>query len=80
MAFIFCGFSYYLSYFYFSVVHLWVFACTYVCAPRLCPVPTTGVTDSYEPTYKCWESSLGPWEEQHMLLTTEPSLSSWPLF
>ena len=29
--------------------------------------------------YGCWESNLGPLEEQHMLLTTEPSPSSQSL-
>jgi hypothetical protein len=36
--------------------------------------PKTRVTDCFEHTGGCWESNLGPLEEQSMLLTAEPSL------
>jgi hypothetical protein len=36
--------------------------------------PETGVTNGFELQYGCWESYLGPLEEQPVLLTTEPSL------
>ena len=36
--------------------------------------PETGVTDSCELSYGCWELNLGPLEEQLVLLTAEPSL------
>ena len=36
--------------------------------------PATGVTDSCELPYGCWELNSGPLEEQPVLLTTEPSL------
>jgi hypothetical protein len=34
----------------------------------------TGVTTDCEPSRGCWESNLGPLEEQPGLLITEPSL------
>jgi hypothetical protein len=36
--------------------------------------PRAEVTDSYKPLCILWESNLGPLEEQHVLLTAEPSL------
>lgn len=36
--------------------------------------PGTGVTDSHEPSWGCWESNPDPLEEQPVFLTTEPSL------
>jgi hypothetical protein len=36
--------------------------------------PETGVTNGFELPCGCWESNLGPLEEQPMLVTTEPSL------
>jgi hypothetical protein len=36
--------------------------------------PETGVTDSCEITYRCWELNLGLLEEQLVLLTAEPSV------
>ena len=36
--------------------------------------PGTGVTDSCEMTYGCWELNLGPLEEQLVFLTVEPPL------
>lgn len=60
------------------------FACTYVCAPCACLVPKearrphwilgTILTDGCELARRCWESNVGPWEEQSVLLITEPSL------
>ena len=35
--------------------------------------PGTEVTDGCEPPGGCWESNLGPLEEQSVLLTPEPS-------
>jgi hypothetical protein len=40
--------------------------------------PTTGIIDSYELPYGCWELNLGPPEEQLVLLTAEPALQ--PLY
>ena len=37
--------------------------------------PGTGVADGCEPLCGCWESNLGPLEEQQVLLTTELSPS-----
>ena len=36
--------------------------------------PAAGSSDSCELPYGCWELNPGPLEEQHVLLTTEPSL------
>jgi hypothetical protein len=60
------------------------FVCTYV-GTRRAPLlysetrgtirtPGTGVTDSCELLCRCWESNLGPLEEQPVLLVSEPSL------
>jgi hypothetical protein len=32
------------------------------------------ITDGCEPPCGCWELNSGPWEEQSVLLTAEPSL------
>lgn len=55
----------------------------YAYAPQACLVlsevregvrcPGTAATDGREPLYGCWES-LGLLQEQHVLLTTVPSL------
>lgn len=37
----------------------------------------TGVGDNCDLPYGCWESKLGPVEEQQLLLTAEPSLQSF---
>lgn len=39
-----------------------------------------GDTDTYEPPCECWESNMGPLEEQPVLLTTEPFLRLGPRF
>ena len=41
--------------------------------------PETGVAELLccELPCECWELNLGPWEEQLVLLTTEPSLSGF---
>ncbi|CAO2588434.1 hypothetical protein LEMLEM_LOCUS4978 [Lemmus lemmus] len=36
--------------------------------------PGTGVTDSYELLFECWELNLGPLEEQQMLVAAKPPL------
>jgi hypothetical protein len=50
------------------------FAYMYVCdgvkSPRI------GARDSCELSCECWKLNLGPLEEQPILLTTEPHLSS----
>ena len=38
--------------------------------------PGTGITDDCGPPCGCWESKLGPLQEQPVLLTAEPSLQS----
>ena len=58
-------------------------ACMYMCHVHVVPMeardggsvrsPGTGVIDGCEPPCGCWESNLGPLEEQQMLLTAEPS-------
>ena len=35
------------------------------------------ITDGCGPPCGCWELNSGPWEEQPVLLTTEPSFQSW---
>ena len=40
--------------------------------------PVTGITHICEPPCACWESNLGPVEEQPVLLTAEPSLQPLP--
>lgn len=40
--------------------------------------PETGIIDGCEPTSGCWESNLGPFKEQKVLLTIE--LSRQPLY
>lgn len=34
----------------------------------------SGVCISCDPPCRCWELSLGPWEERAVLLTTGPSI------
>lgn len=34
----------------------------------------TRIIDDYEPVCGCWELNLGPLQEQHVLVTTKPSL------
>ena len=46
----------------------------YVCLGEGVRSPGTGVTDSCELPCGCWELNLGPLQEQHVLLTTEPLL------
>lgn len=36
--------------------------------------PRIGVRHGYEPPHGCWQLSLGPREEEPLLLTSEPSL------
>jgi hypothetical protein len=38
----------------------------------------TGVRERCEPPWGCWESNLGPLEEQPVLLTTDLSVSPAP--
>lgn len=33
--------------------------------------PGTEVSDAFEPAYWFWESNLGPWDEQKIVLTHE---------
>jgi hypothetical protein len=54
--------------------------CLHVCLCAGVGSPTTGVADSCEPPYECWESIPGPLQEQPVLLTTEPSLQPSVLF
>jgi hypothetical protein len=42
--------------------------------------PDNGVAVSWESPCECWESNIGPLEEQQALLTTEPSLQSLLFF
>jgi hypothetical protein len=62
-----------------------IFAFRAVCVPYEClitmevkryQIPGTGVTDRRELPCECWESNLGPLQEQEVFLTTEPSLLS----
>ena len=67
----------------FNLLCVWVFRLhVYLCS-TFTLVPTeakdigfsgTRVTYNPEPPRGSWESNLGPWEEQTMLLTAEPSL------
>jgi len=36
--------------------------------------PGTGVADGCEASGRCWEANLGPPQERHVLLATEPSV------
>ena len=61
------------------------FVCVYGYTPRVCLVPVVireGTSDGCELPRGCWESSPGSLKEQHVLLTTEPSLWPWkvPLY
>ena len=69
--------------FYFNFILHGCFVSTYVCNTcTQCPwkpgrsvgSPRTGVTDGCEPPCGCWESYLGPVEEQPVSLVTEQSL------
>lgn len=62
---------------YFIGVLFSLLARTYVCAPCVhigsCGI---GVTPGCEPLCRCWDSNLGPLEEQPVLLTAEPYLQA----
>lgn len=51
------------------------FACMHLCIPLLCLLdpPGTGFRDGFKLLYRFWESNSSPLQEQHMLLTAEPS-------
>lgn len=58
---------------------LLVFVCIYhmygSCRPKEGVVsPVTGVMNNCEPPCRCWQSNLGPLEEQPVVLITEPFL------
>lgn len=70
-----------------------LYACEYFpickCVPSMClelvevkkQVPGTGITDSYEPTFRWWELNPCPFQEQQMFLTPELSLHLlWTFF
>jgi hypothetical protein len=48
--------------------------CLHVCLCEGVRSPETGIANSCELPYECWELNLGPLKEQPVLLTTEPSL------
>lgn len=62
--------SYLISFYNFSNFY---FMCTDVLSACMSVSDDPGITDSCELPCGCWESNLGPLEEQSMLLTTEPS-------
>lgn len=48
--------------------------CLRACLYKHVRSPGTGVTDSCELTYRCWELKLGALEGQPVLITVEPFL------
>ena len=64
-----------MSYFFLKKTkHLFNFMCIGIRSPG------TGVTDSCELPYGCWELNPGPLEEQSVLLTAEPFLQPQKIF
>lgn len=49
---------------------------TYRGQRRMSDCLRTGDTNGYRPLCGCWESRLGPWEEQQVLFIAKPSLQS----
>jgi hypothetical protein len=62
-----------------SVCVLYACSASRIEKTALCP-NRTGIRDGCEPPCRCWESNLGPLEEQPVLLTPEPLLKPHHIF
>lgn len=69
--------------YYFRLVHFYVYECfasMFVFAPHLCLMPVEvrrGCQISWNLELRHIDGNLGPLQEQHMLLTAEPSLQPY---
>lgn len=65
----------------FIFIYMWIGTLQCVClVPMQTPrCPESEVTDGCEISCSYWELNTGPQEEQHVLLTTHPSLQLWAI-